>query len=62
MDNRKLKPFFKFISEEIPPPMASPPPTNTAGGGSIAGLPPDMPTGNPRLKSNIARRKKMKPK
>jgi len=57
-----IKKFSKFISEEIPPPMASPPPTNTAGGGSIAGLPPDMPPGNPRLKSNIARRKKIAPK
>ena len=62
MAHSKLKPFFKFISEEIPPSVVSPPPTNTAGGGSIAGLPPDMPPGNPRLKSNIARRKKMKPK
>lgn len=62
MAHSKLKPFFKFISEEIPPAVSSPPPTNTAGGGSIAGLPPDMPPGNPRLKSNIARRKKIAPK
>ena len=62
MAHSKLKPFFKFISEEIPPAMASPPPTNTAGGGNIAGLPPDMPPGNPTLKSNIARRKKIAPK
>lgn len=57
MDNRKVKRFSAFVSEEFPPPIVSNPPTNVADGTKIAGLPPDFP---PVKKSNILKRKKRK--
>ena len=58
MDNRKLKRFSSFVTEDVPPPVASAPPTNTANGSTIAGLPPDLPPVKPKSKLNILRRKK----
>jgi hypothetical protein len=59
MDNRKLKRFSSFVSEDFPPPIAIP--TNNAGTGNIAGLPPDIPPvktpSQRKRKSNIGRRK-----
>jgi hypothetical protein len=58
MDNRKIKKFSAFVSEEFPPPISAP--TNVASGENIAGLPPDLPpvsTAAQRKKSKILKRK-----
>lgn len=64
MDNRKLKRFASFVSEEgvppgFPPSMQASPPSNIASGANIAGLPPDLPPvpQRRRNKSKIGRRK-----
>jgi len=58
MDNRKLKPFSSFMSEQFPPPVVNNPPTNTASGSNIAGLPPDFPPVPQKNKPKILKRRR----